>query len=477
MEESTSYSPYGQQKEKERPTRYGKKEWRKDIENYFFGALWKVGQSPDPCAQRADPGDHSPFFFMERSGPARRNVWASLRFSRAHAPPWLQDRERVRIFFPILYLLDVPGDPLAFVELEGARYKCAGVSGREIRLSFDPVFAIDYGLAEIQGSLWRPFSWKTSIRSVLLHHRLRRYLELRAVRQRQEGAPQQRTASDFIAKDQEALRWLIREALCQAGAKNTETTTLWPEGATHAVCVTHEAAGSLNRGWIEELTRLEEKKGLCSTWFFPGEGSHQRHADLLEQIRSCGHEIGLLGDVSSPPMVFSSDISMRHALDRCRPFLKRWEVRGFRSSVMLTSPVLKRVLTENGLYDSSVTDIDPLYPTEAVWGCGSVHPFEMNETPEIPATLPDPYRLMAGGLSLDEIIGVWKEKLAWIKEVRGAAVLRICHARRLTTLSGKPDLFRWLDRYESFLDEAAGDPAAWKATLGDVAVRCKRSMG
>ena len=36
MEESTSYSPYGQQKEKERPTRYGKKEWRKDIERWLL---------------------------------------------------------------------------------------------------------------------------------------------------------------------------------------------------------------------------------------------------------------------------------------------------------------------------------------------------------------------------------------------------------------------------------------------------------
>ncbi len=476
MEESSSHSPDGQQKEKERPTRYGKKEWRKDIEAYFFGTLWKVGESPNPYAHRADPGDREPFFFMERSGQARRNVWALLKVPGAHRPPWLEDDEPVPVFFPVLYLVDVPGDPLAFVELEGTRYKCAGTSGRGIRLSFDPVFTIDYNLAEVQSSLWRPFTWKTSIRSGMLHHRFRRYLEHRAVRQRQEAVPQEGTGPDFVSKGQEALRWLIREALRATGVGNTEARALWPEGRTHAVCVTHETAGPLNRGWVEELAGLEQKRGLCSTWFLPGERSLQRYGDLPEQIRSCGHEIGLLGDVSSPPLVFSSDISMRHAMDRCRAFIERWGVRGFRSSVLLSSPVLKKVLNENGLYDSSVTDFDPLYPTEPVRGCGSVHPFELNGSLAIPVTLPAPDRLMAAGLSPDEIVSVWKKKLAWVKGVGGAAVLRVCHSRKLTSPTGKPGLFQWLDLYESFLDGMAGDSDAWKATLGDVAERCGKEQ-
>ncbi len=177
-EESYPYSQYGDKKEKERPARFGSRGRRLEIEGYFFNDLWKVGESPSPYAYRVDPGDHEPFFFIERSGEARRGVWALLRFANAYRPPWLEEDEPVRVFLPSLYLLDVPGDPIASVEIEGKRYTGAAVGARGVSLSFDPVFSIDCHLAEAHCRFRKP----PGLRVPLLSEIMRKMTESRGMK-------------------------------------------------------------------------------------------------------------------------------------------------------------------------------------------------------------------------------------------------------------------------------------------------------
>ena len=473
MEESSPYSPYGEKKEKERPVRLGKKEWRKDIEDYFNGNLWKVGESPNPYSQRSDPGDHHPFFFIERSGKACRNVWATLRFSDVNRPSWLKKDDPVKVFLPLVYILEVPGEPVASLELDGKRFTAVAAGARGIRFSFDPVHAIDCHLAEVNGSLWRPFTWRLEIRSRALHHRMNRYLEHRTMKKRREDILAEAPGTGFIARGQDCLRWLIRESLRMAGARNTDLRPLWPEGRTCAACVTHETSAPLQGKWVKEIVRLEKEKGISSTWFIPGEGSPERQAGFLDQLMSSGSEVALLGDVFIPPMAFSSDIAFRHYLDRCRTFIERWEVRGFRSSAMLSSPIMRKVLGEFSLYDSSTTDLDPFYPTTPVRGCNSVHPFRIYGALEIPVTLADPEKLAALGLSPGEILDLWKKKLHWIKEMGGLMVFRACHTRNLLSMKRRSGLSRWMSMYRNLLDMISRDEQVWQTTLGAVSDLCK----
>lgn len=472
MEEGSSYTPYGDKKEKERPARFGKKEWRADLESYYFSNLWKVGESPSPYAYRADPGDHEPFFILERSGEARRNVWAALRFPAAQHPPWLEQDEAVPVFLPLVYLADVPGEPLACLELDGRRFAAVSAGGRSVRFAFDPVLAIDFHLAERNASLWQPFPWRLEVPSRVLHHGLQRHLEQRSVKRRKEEILAGVNGSGFVSKGQEALRWLIRQALGAAGARISGSRPLWSGGLTHAVCVTHEIGRAPRGRWIEETARLEREKGIPATWFLPGEKPPGRYSGFLDRLRSAGNEIALLGDVFRPPLALGSDIAIRHALDRCREFLERWHVRGFRSSVLISSPVQRKVLAEFGLYDSSTIDFDPFYPTAPERGCGSVHPFRIHGNLEIPVTLPGPENLAALGLPPAEILKQWRNKLDWIRQTGGVAVIRMRHFACPLGRGRGLRLSDWLSLYENLLEAVKEDDRAWKTTLAAVSERC-----
>ena len=473
IDEGNPYSQVGEKKEKEGPMRFGARGRRAEIETYYFNSLWKVGESPSPYVARSDLGDHEPFFLMERSGEVRGGVWALLRFAKEYAPSWLEDDEPVRIFIPRIYLVDVIGDPIATVEIEGRRFKSVAAGAQGARFSFDPVFSVDCCLAEAHSPVRKPLTWDPQLRSRILHYGLRRVRERSAVKRSSGNVESGKAGPWFIEKGQDALRWLIRESLRAAGAHDTSLRPLWPEARTHAVCITHEVSGPLRSGWIEDAVRLEKERGITSTWFLPGERpARGGEDDLLDRIRSYGSEIGLLGDVSGPTLAFRSDIFNRHYLDQCEKFIKRWDVRGFRSSAMMSSAILRMVLDEFDLFDSSTQDIDPFYPDVPERGCRSVHPYRINGIPEIPVTLPTADTLFTLGMTSRDVMDQWRLKLQWIKEVGGAAVFRYRHDAGLLGTGGKPGMSDRLSLYEAFLDCVQDDDNAWITTAAAVADLC-----
>ena len=472
-EESYPYSQYGDKKEKERPARFGSRGRRLEIEGYFFNDLWKVGKSPSPYAYRVDPGDHEPFFFIERSGEARRGVWALLRFANAYRPPWLEEDEPVRVFLPGLYLSDVPGDPIASVEIEGKRYTGAAVGARGVCFSFDPVFSIDCHLAEAHCRFRKPPGLRVPLLSEIVRKGPGRSVDRRTLKQRRSELEAKDPRSWFIAKGQDSLRWLIRESLRAAGAREPVLQSLWPENKKYAVCLTHELSGTSRRRWIEEVARIEEGRGITSSWFASGARSHGGLTDSLDSVRAHGHEVGLLGDRFGPILALCSDIAVRRRLDRSEQFIRRWEVRGFRSSSTISSAILRTVLGEFELYDSSIPDIDPFSPADAGRGCNCVHPYRINGIPEVPITLPKPERLIALGQSPEEMMERWGEKIRWIKEMRGVAVFSSQHGMDLFGRRSKAAPSRWLSLYEGFLDKIQDDGDAWITTSAAVADRCK----
>jgi len=473
MEEGYPYSQYGDKKEKEKPVRFGGRGRRAEIEGYFFQDLWNVSESPSPYAYRIDPGDHEPFFFIERSGEVRHGVWALLRFSNAHRPHWIEEDEPIRVFLSALYLLDAPGDLIASVEIEGKRYKGAALGAKGVNFSFDPIFSIDCHLAEAYCRFRKPHTLSLPLLSRIVQQGPRRYVDQRRVKRGRRELPAD-PGSWFIAKGQDSLRWLVRTSLRAAGAREPVRKYLWPEDKTYAVCLTHEVSGPSRGRWIEEVASIEEGRGIASTWFAPGDGSSGGRADLLDRLRSHGNEVGLLGDLFGPALAVCSDIAVRRRLDRCEQFIQRWEVSGFRSSSMMSSGVLRMVLGEFDLYDSSIPDIDPFSSAATGRGCNCVHPYRINGIPEIPLTLPKPEILFALGQSPDEIMRRLGEKLQWIKEMGGVAVFSSHHRLGMFGRRSKPGPSSWLALYESFLDKIQEDKDAWITNAAAVADRCTR---
>ena len=472
IDEGNPYSQHGEQKEKERPMRFAGRGKRREIEGYYFNSLWKVGESPSPYVSRSDLGDHEPFFLIERSGEARRGVWALLRFAKEHAPSWLEDDVPVRVFIPHIYLGDVAGDPIAFVEIEGKRFKSVAGGAGGVRFTFDPVFSVDCCLAEAHSPVRKPQTWSPQFQSRVVHYGLRRVRERRAVKQL--GGNLETRKGGGIDKGQDALCWLIRESLRVAGGHNTTPRSLWPEARAHAVCITHEVSEPLRIGCIENILNLEKERGVLSTWFLSGERPVRgRNDDIIDRIRSSGNEIGLLGDVYGSMLAFRSDIFNRHYLDRCEKFIKRWDVRGFRSSAMMSSAVQRTILNEFDLFDTSTQDIDPFYPDVPERGCRSVHPYRINGIPEIPVTLPTAETLLTLGMTSREVMDLWRLKLDWIREMEGVAVFRYRHDSGLFGIGRKPDLADRLSLYKTFLDSVQNDDNAWIAPMAAVADRCR----
>ena len=432
MEESYPHPPHGESKaSSRRSARSRGRGKRAEMEAYFFGHQWTVGESPSPFARRSDPGDHEPLFFMERSGEARRGVWGQLRFEPSHRPLWLGEDEPVRVFLPALYPVDLPGEPIASVELDGKRYRSVAAGARGVRFAFDPVFAVDCHLAEVHCSFEKARASSLAWHVKWVPPGLKRALERRASKRRGDPTPPPGSDEWLTAKGPEALDWLIREALRAAGVRGgSGPLPSWPGGKTHAVCLTHELPGPVRPRWVEAIKALEEGRGLRSTWFVPGDKGLGGPADPLDRLRSDGHEVGLLGDLSGTALAFRSDIAVRRHLDRLRPFMERRDVRGFRSFVRMSSPLSRTLLGELGLYDSSVPDIDLFDPVAPGRGCNSVHPYRLNGTVEIPITLPTSDRLEGIGLTPAEMAAQWAEKLDWIRSVRGGRDLQLPLQRR-----------------------------------------------
>jgi hypothetical protein len=228
--------------------------------------------------------------------------------------------------------------------------------------------------------------------------------------------------------------------------------SLWPNGHSWAVVLTHDVETSVGYRNIPVLRDLEIEAGFRSSWNFVP----KRYAvddEVVADLVSHGFEVGVHGlyhdgrDLESLPI-------LHERLPAIRTHAERWRADGFRS------PATHRVWEWMPLlgfdYDSSYPDTDPFEPQSG--GCCSLLPYFNQNMVELPITLPQDHTLFV-------ILGrsdgrMWVEKADHVRS-QGGMALMITH----------PDYVSQdglVGAYQGLLQEFRGDQRAWRALPHEV---------
>jgi len=169
------------------------------------------------------------------------------------------------------------------------------------------------------------------------------------------------------------------------------------------------------------LAKIESRLGFCSSFNFVA-ADYDVPLELRDYLKNQGFEIGIHG-LHHEGNLFSSRKAFLEKADRINHYLQEWESVGFRTPSMYHN--LEWIHHLNIEHDSSTFDTDPFEPQSD--GVGTIFPFwvpgnsEQNGYVELPYTLPQDFLLFI--LMEEGSIAIWKNKLDWIAENGGMALL------------------------------------------------------
>ncbi|MEW6442912.1 MAG: hypothetical protein AB1640_18405 [bacterium] len=195
----------------------------------------------------------------------------------------------------------------------------------------------------------------------------------------------------------------------------------WPQGKRFALVLTHDVETAAGHRRCAELAALEEKLGLRSAFNFVPE-RYTVSAGLRDELARGGFEIGVHG-LLHDGRLYESRAEFDLRAKKINAYLRQWRAVGFRSPSMQHNLDWIRDLEIE--YDASTFDTDPFEPQPD--GARTIFPFfveprgDRGGYVELPYTLPQDFTLFV--LLREPGIAVWKEKLAWIAEKGGMALL------------------------------------------------------
>jgi hypothetical protein len=197
----------------------------------------------------------------------------------------------------------------------------------------------------------------------------------------------------------------------------------WPGKKQFAFVLTHDVDTEKGQRNCMALADLEKDLGFRSSFnFVPERYSVSR--DLRDCLSSKGFEIGVHGLRHDGKLYRTKKIFSERA-KKINRYLQEWGAVGFRSPAMHRNLEWIRELEIE--YDASTFDTDPFeaYPE----GVGTIFPFLVRKEQddadtgyvELPYTLPQDFTLFI--LMKERSIAIWREKLDWIAEQGGMALL------------------------------------------------------
>ncbi len=259
----------------------------------------------------------------------------------------------------------------------------------------------------------------------------------------------------------EILRGLF--LYCVKQIENIEINlNIWPENKEFVFLATHD----VDSGWIYNDNNLfkfldiERRYDIKGAWYFVA-NLIKHDYDKIDILRCEGHEIGLHGHNHDHKFAFLPENKMRKRFEKCKWFIDKFEVSGFRSPHALTSRLLFKVMKDYVKYDSSLYDtyIPRFNATMYRQGCSSVTPYYYdsldNGLVEIPITIPEEHDLYDPEEGVDSIVSKQMEKINNIKKRRGIATL-IVHPE--PQISAKK---HFLTAYEELLKILIQDKSCW----------------
>lgn len=205
----------------------------------------------------------------------------------------------------------------------------------------------------------------------------------------------------------------------KAGAKPPGFTG-WPEGRRFSVVLTHDVDTARGVARCEQLMALERELGFRSSFNFVAH-DYVLPRDLREKVVAGGFEVGLHGLEHNRKLYESPETFAEHAV-KINNYLKEWGAVGFRSPCVYHNfEWLHRL---DIVYEASAFDTDPFEPQSD--GLRTIFPVHQTKVPGreyvvLPYTLPQDFTMFI--LFREKDISIWKEKLRWIAEQGGMALL------------------------------------------------------
>ena len=232
------------------------------------------------------------------------------------------------------------------------------------------------------------------------------------------------------------------------GLANSVHRVTWPEGKSYCVLFTHDVdtQGGFNN--ICKFSQLESRYGIYSSWHILFR-HYRLDSARLSELKDQGHEIASHGYNHDTKLSFLEDSQIRKRLEFCRKRSRGYGCWGFRSPALAINHKLLNMLSEYFIYDTSIPDV------ELSGGCGSLFPFFIGNLLEIPLTVPMDATLISLGFSPREILGIWREKINFIKSM-GAVAVVTTHID--THFSGNRMM---METYESLISKLSADKDAW----------------
>jgi hypothetical protein len=256
-------------------------------------------------------------------------------------------------------------------------------------------------------------------------------------------------------------------SLVSAAGHAIPRIAFWRRGKSHALAITHDVETKLGlEDGAGRLADVEARLGVRSTWNIPSD-RYPLSSQLLISLAAAG-EVGGHDTKHDGRLIFESLENKVERVGRCKARLEslsRKEVRGFRSPLLQHGRELLDALGRAGyLYDSSVPSWERLSPTSLKpHGVGTVFPFFVSGTLEIPVSLPQDHQLIrVSGLTVSEAVQELFRVSRWIRGVGGACVLLVHPDYEF----GQPEN---TEEYHRLLEKFKSDPECEILTLGELA--------
>ena len=208
----------------------------------------------------------------------------------------------------------------------------------------------------------------------------------------------------------------------------------WPGNKRFALVLTHDVETPMGQEKCIRVADLEKGLGFWSSFNFVVK-EYDVSSELVEHLRHEGFEVGVHGLRHNGNIFRSRKIFQKQAV-QINLALREWGAVGFRSPHMYHN--LDWLHDLNIEYDASTFDSDPFEPQP--YGVRTIFPFlvpgraNQRGYVELPYTLPQDFTLFV--LMKEKDIQMWKEKLDWIAEHRGMALI-ITHPDYMNFDDGK----------------------------------------
>jgi len=195
----------------------------------------------------------------------------------------------------------------------------------------------------------------------------------------------------------------------------------WPDNKRFALVLTHDVDTAQGQEKCRQLQGLEMKHGFRSSFNFVPR-RYNVSAELRRCLAEAGFEVGVHGLYHDGKYYDSREIFRSRAV-HINNYIREWEAVGFRSPSMQHN--LEWIRDLDIEYDASTFDTDPFEPQSD--GVSTIFPFLVTEGEgrkgyvELPYTLPQDFTLFI--LMREKNIDIWKEKLDWISENGGMALV------------------------------------------------------